>query len=292
MGLEAFEALLAVLAVQPLGEDRFVGRGSPHGESPWNLYGGHLLGQTLAAMCCTVPTERPVHSFHAYFLRPGDPSAPIDYEVHRTRDGRAFSNRRAIASQHNKTIFEMIASFHTAEDGRDFQQPMPADVPPPEQVPGFAELIATHETPPFDTFWTTAPRPLDLRYVNAPWATAGATADQGIRVWLRTFGALPPDASSPPEPHLHSCVLAYAADESISDNALVPHGVRWTDEGLEVASLDHSMWFHRPFRVDDWLLVVQEPIATGHARGLATGRVWDREGRLVATMAQEALIRV
>jgi acyl-CoA thioesterase-2 len=286
MGVEAFEALLALLEVEPRGADRFVGLGSPQEDSPWNLYGGHLLGQTLAVIGCTVPPERPVHSLHAYFLRPGDPRAPIQYQVHRTRDGRTFSNRRAEAIQYGKTIFEMTASFHLEEEGRDFQQQMPLDVPPPETLPGFPALMATHATPPFDTYWTNAPRPFDLRYVNAPWATAGATSDQGIRVWLRSFGPLPDDA------HLHASMLAYAADESISDNALVPHGVGWTDDGLEVASLDHSMWFHRPFRVDDWLLVVQQPVATGHARGLATGRVWDRQGRLVATMAQEALIRV
>jgi acyl-CoA thioesterase-2 len=286
MSTPAFAALLEVLDVEARGDDRFRGVPSPATGESGNLYGGHLLGQCLAAICTTVPSDRPVHSLHAYFLRPGDALHAVEYAVHRTRDGRGFSHRRAVGSQGGKAVFEMTASFHRGEDGPEFQQPMPLDVPPPESLPGFAELMASHDTPPFDDYWTTLPRPLDLRYVNAPWAPAGTTGDQGIRVWLRAFGALPED------PHLHACVLAYAADESISDNVLVPHGVQWTDDGLHVASLDHSMWFHRPFRADDWLLVSQEPVATSGARGLATGRVWDRSGRLVATMAQEALVRL
>ena len=285
MGVEAFEALMGLLAVEPLGDDRFRGSAPTHSFAG-NLFGGHLLGQCLAAASRTVATERPVHSFHAYFLRRGDAGTDVEYEVHRTRDGRAFSHRRAVAVQHGQPVFEMIASFHEAEPGREFHQPMPTDVPGPEDVSDFTSLMASHDTPPFDTYWTNLPRPFDLRYVNAPWAVAGPTAAHGIRVWLRTFGSLPDD------PHLHACVLAYAADESISDNALVPHGVTWTDDGLDVFSLDHSMWFHRPLRVDEWLLVSQEPVATGHARGLAIGKVWDRNGRLVASMAQEALMRV
>ncbi|MPY96036.1 MAG: acyl-CoA thioesterase II [Acidimicrobiia bacterium] len=285
-GTAAFEALLEVLAVEPLGEDRFRGLPSAPTGPAGNLYGGHLLGQCLAAMCRTVPADRPVHSLHAYFLRPGDAGTDLVHEVHRTRDGRSFSHRRAVAVQHGQAVFEMTASFHRGEPGPDFHQPMPDDVVPPEALPGFAELMASHATPPFDGYWMDLPRPLDLRYVDAPWTTTGPTAARGIRVWLRSFGPLPED------PHLHACVLAYGADESISDNVLVPHGVRWTDEGLDVASLDHSMWFHQPFRCDDWLLVVQEPVATAAARGLATGRVWDRHGRLVATMAQEALMRI
>jgi acyl-CoA thioesterase-2 len=183
-------------------------------------------------------------------------------------------------------MFEMIASFQRTEPGRGYQQDMPGDVPEPESLLGFVELMASHEEPPFDTYWTNLPRPIDLRYVNAPWSPAGPTQQRGIRAWLRSFGALPED------PHLHACVLAFAADESISDNVLVPHGVRWTDDGLEVASLDHAMWFHRPFRADDWLFVEQEPVSTDHGRGLAIGKVWDRQGRLVATMAQEALMRI
>jgi acyl-CoA thioesterase-2 len=286
MSKAAFEALLGVLDVADLGDDRFRGPPSPATGEAGNLYGGHLLGQCLAAIGRTVPADRLAHSFHAYFLRPGDARSNVDYEVHRTRDGRAFSHRRAVGSQHGRAVFEMVASFQRGEPGRSYQQPLPADLPGPDDVPGFQELMASHEEAPFDTYWTNLPRPIDLRYVNAPWSPAGPTASHGIRAWLRSFGPLPGD------PHLHACVLAYAADESISDNVLTPHGVRWTDEGLEVASIDHAMWFHRPFRADDWLFVEQEPVATDHGRGFATGKVWDRDGRLVASMAQEALMRI
>ncbi|MFN0091213.1 MAG: acyl-CoA thioesterase [Acidimicrobiales bacterium] len=286
MGVPAFEDMLRVLRVAPAGPDRFTGPPQGDEENPWNLYGGHLIGQALAAACATAPADRPVHSMHAYFLRPGDPTAPIDYEVVRTRDGKAFSHRRAAAHQHGKAIFELTASFQAYEEGREHQQPMPPGAPDPEAVTGFPELMASHETPPFDTYWTEKPRPMDLRYVNAPWAPAGPTEELGIRAWLRAWAPLPDDA------HLHACVLAYNADECISDNVLVPHGVTWTDEGLEVVSLDHSMWFHRPFRADEWLFWDQAPVSTAHGRGLAFGRVWDRAGRLVASMAQEALMRV
>jgi acyl-CoA thioesterase-2 len=294
MSEAAFEALLEVLDVQAEGRtdgtvdgaDRFRGRPSPATGDAGNLYGGHLLGQCLAAICRTASTDRLVHSFHAYFLRPGDATSDVTYEVQRTRDGRAFSHRRAVGLQHGKVMFEMSASFQRTEPGRGYQQAMPVDLPEPESLPGFVDLMASHEHPPFDSYWTNLPRPIDLRYLNAPWSPNGPTPQRGIRAFIRSFGPLPED------PHLHACVLAYAADESISDNVLTPHGVQWTDDGLEVASIDHAMWFHRPFRVDDWLFVEQEPVATDHGRGLATGKVWDRAGRLVATMAQEALMRI
>ncbi|MDH4143940.1 MAG: thioesterase family protein [Acidimicrobiia bacterium] len=287
MGHEAFDEVVALLRLEPLGEDRYRG-GVPEvgGDNPWSLYGGHLIGQTLAAACATVESNRPVASLHAYFLRAGDPGQPVDFDVERTRDGASFSHRRVCASQGGRTVFELTASFQLLEDGRSFDTPAPDGVPEPESLVGFVELMASHETPPFDTYWTTKPRPMDLRYVHAPWAAAGPTEAHGIRAWYRAWGPLGED------PHLHACFLAYNSDESISDNALVPHDVTWTDEGLVVASLDHAMWFHRPFRADDWLLVDQYPIATAHGRGLALGRVWDRAGRLVATMTQDVLMRV
>ena len=267
--------------------DHLVGSVPPaEQDSPWNLYGGHLLGQSLAAVCRTVAPDRLPHSLHGYFLAPGDPSREVDYAVARTRDGRSFNHRHVLATQGERPIFELIASFHLPEDGRVYQVAPPADVPPPEELPGLPELVASLDEEPFDSFWTYRPRPVDLRYTNAHFTPTGPTATQGIRAWIRTFEPLPDD------PHLHAAVLAYVADESISDNVLIPHDVQWGDEGLAVASLDHAMWFHRPFRIDDWLLVDQEPIATGGARGLSIGRVWDRDGNLVATMTQEAVMRL
>ncbi len=281
------QELLTSLDLQPSGDDRFVGTvPSAERDSPWNLYGGHLLGQSLAAVCRTVDAAQFPHSFHAYFLRAGDPNAGLDYEVTRTRDGRSFSHRHLLAHQGERAVFEMIASFQHPEGGRLYQQDMPDDVPDPEDLLGLPELVATLDQEPFDSFWTHRRRPVDLRYVNAHFTPNGPTAGNGIRKWVRTFEPMPDD------PHLHAAVLAYVADESISDNVLIPHDVQWGDEGLAVASLDHSMWFHQSFRVDDWLLVDQEPVATAGARGLSIGRVWDRSGRLVATMTQEAVIRL
>jgi acyl-CoA thioesterase II len=279
--------LLASLDLVTTGDDVFVGSvPSAERESPWNLYGGHLLGQSLAAICRTVDATQFPHSLHAYFLRPADANAELEYQVTRTRDGRSFSHRHLTAHQADRPVFEMIASFQHPEEGRVYQQKMPDDVPDPDKVLGLPELVATLDKEPFDSFWTHRPRPVDLRYVNAHFTPTGPTENKGIRKWMRTFEPMPD------HPHLHAAVLAYVADESISDNVLIPHDVQWGDEGLAVASLDHAMWFHQPFRVDDWLLIDQEPVATAGARGLSLGRVWDRAGRLVATMAQEAVIRL
>lgn len=279
--------LLEVLNVSATADDSYVGTvPDVEKDSPWNLYGGHLLGQTLAAACRTVDPDQVPHSLHAYFLKAADPNSDLDYHVSRTRDGRSFSHRHVTVSQAEGSVFEMLSSFQHPAAGRIYQQPMPLDVPDPDDLLGLPELVATLDEEPFDSFWTHRPRPVDLRYVNAHFTPAGPTANQGIRVWMRSFDPLPDD------PHLHASLLAYNADESISDNVLIPHDVQWGDEGLSVASLDHAMWFHQPFRMDDWLLVDQEPIATAGARGLSLGRVWDRSGNLVATMTQEAVMRL
>jgi acyl-CoA thioesterase II len=279
--------LLASLELVAAGDDTFVGSiPSAERDSPWNLYGGHLLGQSLAALCRTVDPAQLPHSFHGYFLRAADATAELTYQATRTRDGRSFSHRHLTASQADLPVFEMIASFQHPQSGRLYQQEMPSGVPDPDDLLGLPELVATLEEEPFDSFWTHRSRPVDLRYSNAHFTPAGPTETNGIRKWIRTFEPMPD------HPHVHAAVLAYVADESISDNVLIPHDVQWGDEGLAVASLDHAMWFHQPFRIDDWLLIDQEPIATAGARGLSVGRVWDRSGRLVATMAQEAVLRL
>lgn len=288
MSSAAQAEVVAALDVTDLGEDRFGGAiPDIERDSPWNLYGGHLIGQSLAAACRTVDADLLPHSLHAYFLRAASTTEDLVHEVTRVRDGRSFTHRRVLVTQGGVPVFEMTGSFQRDEPGRRFEQAMPVGVPDPASLPGLPELVAGLDEDPFDEFWTHRPRPVDLRYVHSHFAPRGPSEDRGIRLWMRTFDALPDD------PHLHACMLAYNSDESISDNVLIPHGVAWgEDDEMHVASLDHAMWFHQPLRIDDWLLLDQAPVATAGARGLSTGRVWDRQGRLVATIAQEAVMRL
>jgi acyl-CoA thioesterase-2 len=282
-GQPVVDRLVALLDLERIEENIF--RGVSPSESPIRVFGGQVAGQALIAAGRTVPAERRVHSMHAYFIRPGDPSIPIVYEVDRIRDGRSFTTRRATAIQRGKAIFALSASFQVDEPGIDHAEPMP-DVPPPDGLLTFAEQIA-----PLGELGRTRmrlPRPIDIRYVTTPaWVTreSGPT-EAGTRVWMRADGRLPDDQL------LHVCVLTYCSDMTLLDSVLARHGVYWGLDDVNGASLDHALWFHRPFRADEWVLYdCTSPTASG-ARGLATGRFFTQSGAHVATVVQEGLLRV
>ena len=232
-----------------------------------------------------MPGDRAVHSLHAYFIRPGDPAVPLVYLVDRVRDGRSFTTRRVSAIQHGKTIFTLSASFHRDEPGPSHAIAMPV-VPPPESVPPTADRLEALLGTPAHSFFRD--NPIDLRVIGP--LTYEAQHDPSLRtdrnlVWLRADGELPDD------PLLHVCLMTYASDMTLLDTVLLRHGLSWADGRTSGASLDHAMWFHRPFRADRWLLYVQDsPSATG-ARGLARGEVFTQEGELVVSVVQEGLIR-
>ena len=281
--MSALEDLLAILDLEELEENLFRGR-SPQ-EQRQRVFGGQVAGQALVAACRTV--ERGLaHSLHAYFLRPGDPRIPIVYQVDRIRDGKSFTTRRVVAIQHGEAIFHLSASFQPEEEGLEHQDPMPA-APEPESLPTWHERIAKilDKVPAEMRSGLERERPIDLRYDGeiSIWKAEPRPPHQ--QVWMRADGKLPDD------PALHQCVVAYASDMTLVDTALLPHGVAWADDTYMVASLDHAMWFHRPFRADEWLLYdLASPSAYG-ARGFTLGRIFTRDGRLAVSVAQEGLIR-
>ncbi|WP_181188223.1 acyl-CoA thioesterase II [Actinopolyspora mortivallis] len=282
-GQPVLDRLVALLDLEPIEENIF--RGVSPAESPVRVFGGQVAGQALVAAGRTVPDDRRVHSLHAYFLRPGDPSVPIVYEVDRTRDGRSFTTRRVVAVQHGKPIFSLSASFQIEERGMDHSEPMP-EVPAPESLPTYGERIGNMA----DEVGGLAnlPRPIDIRHVTEPpWSSRkDGPRDARSRVWMRADGELPDDEL------LHVCLLAYASDLTLLDSVLVRHGVYWGIDRVHGASLDHAMWFHRRFRADEWFLYdCSSPSASG-ARGLATGNFFSRDGSLIATVVQEGLLRV
>lgn len=280
----AVRELLSILDLEPLEVNLFRGR-SP--QSGWQrVFGGQVIGQALVAATRTVEGRRP-HSMHAYFLVAGDPKVPIIYNVERTRDGGSFSTRRVLAVQHGQPIFTMSVSFHAEEDGLSHQAPMPA-VPPPEALTSDAEarkdLLATMPEPVRRYY--ERERPLELRPVELA-RYAGQKIESGrFHVWIRTTGPLPDD------PAIHQCVLAYASDMTLLDTALVPHGRTLFEKEFMAASLDHAFWLHRPFRADEWLLYAQDTPSLAGSRGFARGLIFARDGTLVASVAQEGLVRL
>jgi acyl-CoA thioesterase-2 len=230
--------------------------------------------------------DRQPHSLHGYFLLGGDPKAPIIYEVDRIRDGRSFTTRRVLAIQHGRPIFALTASFQVEEEGFDHGAPMP-DVPAPEALPGDDEIRAgaIPNMPAPVRAYFERPRPIELRPVEFARPVYTEPGDGAFRVWIRASGRLPDD------PAIHRCVLAYASDFTLLDTALVPHGRSVTERSIQAASLDHALWFHRPFRADEWLLYAQDSPSASGARGFARGLVFSRDGQLVASVAQEGLIR-
>ncbi len=278
----ALDRLLDLLDLEQIELNIFRGR-SP-AERVQRVFGGQVAGQALVAAGRTVPADRPVHSLQAYFIRPGDPAVPIVYTVDRVRDGRSFTTRRVTAIQHGKIIFTLSASFHQAERGVEHAVPMP-QAPAPEAVERTSERLRRVVGEAHARLYD---HPIDLRSVGP--LSIEAAQDPALRthenlVWLRVDGELPDD------PLLHVCLMTYASDMTLLDSALTAHGMSWADGRTSGASLDHAMWFHRPFRADRWLLYAQEsPVASG-ARGLARGQVFTAAGDLVVSVMQEGLIR-
>lgn len=259
-------------------------RGHSPPEDRERAFGGQVAAQALVAAMRTAPDDRFVHSLHSYFLRPGDVHAPIVYFVDRIRDGRSFTTRRVVAIQHGEAIFNLSASFHREEPGLEHHLPMP-DVPPPEGLPTLQERLR-------EMYGDRVPeriireRPIDIRWCDPPpgWRPKKGGQARGM-VWMRADGRLPDDES------VHAAVLVYATDFTLTETVMRPHGVHWLDKGVMTASLDHCVWLHGRVRADEWWLYVQDSPAAGGARGLARGSIYDQAGRLVASVAQEVLLR-
>lgn len=280
-GQRAVDGLLRLLDLERLEQDLF--RGVSPKVSMQRIFGGQVAGQALVAAVRTVDPLRSVHSLHSYFLRPGDPTIPIIYKVDQVRDGRSFTTRRVEGIQHGKPIFYLSASFHVAEQGNiEHADPMP-DVPAPESLPRYLEHAAPHAAEIGQQFYL--PRPIDVRYIStAPWERSG-TPDEVNAIWMRVDGVLPDD------PAIHACALTYASDMTLLDASLSRHGMSWNKDRIVGASLDHAVWFHREFRADEWFLYrSSSPSASGN-RGFCIGEFWSRDGRLIASTAQEGLVR-
>jgi acyl-CoA thioesterase-2 len=279
----AVDQLLAILDLERIEENIFRGRSPQVG---WQrVFGGLVVAQALVAAARTVEA-RPPHSLHGYFLLPGDPAVPIVYEVDRIRDGKSFTTRRCNAIQHGRAIFSLSASFQIEEPGLEHAVSMPK-VPLPESLPSEAEMLRRfgESMPDAIRRWFARERPIELRPVDlARYVTHEAGALEQY-VWLRAAGPLPDD------PAIHRAVLAYLSDMTLLDAALGAHGHSVFDTGLQVASLDHALWFHRPFRADEWLLYAQDSPNSCGARGFARGLIFSHDGRLVASVAQEGLMR-
>jgi acyl-CoA thioesterase II len=279
---DAVDDLIRLLDLEAIEVNIFRGR-SPDVKRQ-RVFGGQVAGQALVAAGRTVEDHYSVHSLHAYFLRPGDPSIPILYEVDRIRDGRSFVTRRVVAIQHGRAIFNLAASFHITEEGLDHQAAMPADVPDPDSLPDFKERWKDLAEMMGDDY--ERDRPIDTRHCDWEPRDRKNPLPPYQRVWLRADGRLPDD------PVLHVCVLTYASDMTLLDTSLLPHGSGAVDGGIMMASLDHAMWFHRPFRADEWLLYVQDTPSASGARGLARGSIFTQGGDLAVSVVQEGLIRV
>ncbi len=287
--MSAVADLLAILDLDALEGNRFQGRSPDVG---WQrIFGGLVIAQALVATMRTVESSLSPHSLHAYFILPGDPRIPIDYEVDNLRDGRSFATRRAVARQNGAAIFALSASFHREESGYDHQLPMPA-VPDPDTlmsekaiVQGFGDRLPEPVRRYFLRDRPIELRPVSLKRYLGQKPTPEEQARPTQNVWFRATGPLPDD------PRLHLAVLAYASDMTLVDTALVAHGKSVFQPDIQAASLDHAMWFHRPFRMDDWLLYVQDSPSASQALGLARGLIYARDGRLVASVAQEGLLR-
>ena len=281
---EALDRVVDLLNLEQIEVDIFRGR-SPEGERRQRVFGGQVAGQALVAAGRTVPEDRPVHSLHAYFIRPGDPTVPLIYLVERVRDGRSFTTRRVTTIQHGKTIFTLSASFHRREPGVEHADPMP-EVPPPDEIPPTSERMEKLFGPSVREWY--GGNPIDIRHIGP--LTFEAERDPSLRtthnlVWLRADGDLPDD------PLLHVCLVTYASDMTLLDSVLLAHGLSWADGRTTGASLDHVMWFHGPFRADRWLLYAQDsPVARG-ALGLARGEMYTSDGELVVSVVQEGLVR-
>ncbi len=279
----AVQDLLAILDLEVLEQNLFRGRSPQVG---WQrVFGGQVIGQALVAASRTVEGRSP-HSLHGYFLLPGDPKVPIIYDVERIRDGRSFTTRRVKAIQHGQPIFTLSASFHIDEPGLSHQMAMP-DVPKPDQLPSESDIrerVMPLMPDPVRAYFERE-RPIELRPVEFKRYMTRDGLDPYFNVWIRATGTLPED------PAIHQAVLAYASDMTLLDSTLVAHGRTVFEREIQAASLDHALWFHRPFRADEWLLYAQDSPFAGGARGFARGSIFTSDGVLVASVAQEGLIR-
>jgi acyl-CoA thioesterase II len=281
---DALDELLALLELEALEVNLFRGL-SPH-EDRQRVFGGQVAAQALVAAGRTVGDDRPVHSLHAYFLRPGDPNVPIVSEVERIRDGKSFTTRRVVAIQHGRAIFNLAASFQVVETGPDHQMPMPS-VPDPDELPTWQQRVEPYleRLGPDLAQWLVRERPIDSRPVDDPRWLDPTPREPEQDVWIKANGALPT------APLIHECVVAYASDLTLLDTAMFPHAISYREQQYMIASLDHAMWFHRPFRADEWLLYHQTSPSASRARGLAQGSIFCRDGTLAITVIQEGLIR-
>ncbi len=282
---QALKKLLDLLFLEKIEEGIFRGQSEDLGLR--QVFGGQVVGQAIYAAKQTVPTDRVVHSFHSYFLRPGDSSKPIIYDVETLRDGNSFSARRVSAIQNGKPIFYMTASFQSQEDGFEHQNTMP-DVPPPEGLMSetdiarkFAHLIPEKVRDKF-----IGHQPIEMRPVKFHNPLQGSTAEPNRYIWFKANGEMPDDL------RVHQYLLGYASDFNFLPTALQPHGIGFLEPGVQIATIDHSMWFHRPFRLDDWLLYAVESTSASGARGFVRGQIYNREGVLVASTVQEGVIRL
>ncbi|MFI0213840.1 acyl-CoA thioesterase [Streptomyces lydicus] len=291
---DALRSLLDLLALERIEQDIFRGQSRPSVVP--RVFGGQVAAQALVAAGRTVPADRPPHSLHAYFLRPGDPGAPIVYTVDRIRDGRSFTTRRVVAVQHGQPIFHLSASFQVYEEGLEHQEPMPP-APDPLELPTAAEMLPRHAerflAPGVAERLLEARAAIDLRYADEPpYVTVGAPRDPRSQVWFRTQGKLDDDGDIP-RPLLDICLVTYVSDMTLLDSILLAHGRGgWAVGDVVGASLDHAMWFHRPLRADEWLLYDQESPTAQGGRGLGQGRIFTADGQLAVSVIQEGVIRV
>ncbi len=278
------ENLLATLDLEKLEENLFRGISPQVG---WQrVFGGQVIAQALMAAQRTVDADRFIHSLHAYFMRPGDPLVPIIYQVDRIRDGASFATRRIVAIQHGHAIFAMSASFQIEEGGFDHQSPIP-NVPQPESLMSEAQLqeaFLANAPPAIRKYWENK-RPIEIRPVSLTHYISREKLEPKQDIWVRAVGAVPDDR------HYQAAVLAYLSDMTLLDTSLYAHGTTIFDPTIQVASLDHAMWFHRPCKLEDWLLYTQDSPSASGARGLTRGNLFTRDGVLIASMAQEGLIR-
>ena len=280
---DTLKTLLDLLDLENLETDLFQGRVPK--QSRRRVFGGHVIGQALVAAIRTVE-EHSAHSLHAYFLRPGDPKVPIMYEVDRIRDGRSFTSRRVVARQHDRAIYHMSVSFQVDEKGVEHQIEMP-NVPKPDELPDEMERRKSiaHLMPEDARDRFLSERPIEIRPIDPRLPFNPEPAPPVSRYWVRTRTILPPEFDQ------HECLLAYASDMTLAETALWPHGMTWYEDQTVSASLDHSMWFHRPFRGDEWLLFDQSSPSSFGGKGLNFGNIFSADGRLIAAMTQEGMVR-
>ena len=280
----AMDNLLSILDLERLEQDLYRGNSPKQG---WQrVFGGQVIAQALVAAQRTVSDDRHVHSLHGYFMRPGDPEVPIVYEVDRIRDGRSFNTRRVVAIQHGRAIFSLSASFQVEEPGLDHQIDMP-DVPMPESLIGEADLkekFLKNAPENVRRYWERE-RPIEMRPISLEHYISREKLAPVQNIWVRANGPVPDDR------RIQEAVLAYLSDMTLLDTSLFAHGMSVFSGKIQAASLDHSMWFHRPYAMDDWMLYAQDSPSTSGARGLNRGGLYTRDGMLIASVAQEGLIR-